>query len=147
MIISRVIKNGLANQFGVNEGDEIVQINQIDIRGRNINEVSNTMAKITGKLVFVIAIKTKESSHRSTEPYKFRPERFLNGEVFVLRALFDYNPDEDLYVPCREIGIKFRKGDILHVVDQTDPNWWQATLDVNGNCLAGLIPSNQFQVM
>lgn len=135
MIISRVIKNGLAIQFGLNEGDEIVQINSIDIKGRNINEISDALAKTTGKLVFVIAIRTKENfALRSTEPLE-------------LRALFDYNPDEDPYLPCKEIGIQFRKGDILHVVDQTDPNWWQATLDVNGNCLAGLIPSNQFQVM
>ena len=135
MIISRVIKNGLAVQFGLNEGDEIVRINNTEIKGRSINEISNTLAQMTGKLVFVIAIRTKENfSFRSTEPLD-------------LRALFDYNPEEDRYLPCKEIGIKFRKGDILHVVDQTDPNWWQATLDVNGNCLAGLIPSNQFQIM
>lgn len=134
MIISRIIKNGLAIQFGLNEGDEIVQINHINVKGRNINEISDALAKTTGKLMFVIAVKTHDSFQaRSTEPLD-------------LRALFDYNPDEDPYLPCKEIGIKFSKGDILHVVDQTDPNWWQATLDVNGNCLAGLIPSNQFQI-
>lgn len=91
----------------------------------------------TGKLQFVIAIKHKELSF---------PLRSSDNEL-NLRALFDYDPDDDRYLPCKEIGIKFRKGDILHVVDQTDSNYWQAQRDINGNCLAGLIPSNQFQLM
>lgn len=33
VIIGRVIKGGLGIQFGLNEGDEIVQINQIEIKG------------------------------------------------------------------------------------------------------------------
>lgn len=32
------------------------------------------------------------------------------SQVFHLRALFDYDPDEDLYIPCRELGICFNKG-------------------------------------
>lgn len=33
-------------------------------------------------------------------------------QVFHLRAMFDYDPDEDLYIPCRELGICFNKGKI-----------------------------------
>lgn len=32
------------------------------------------------------------------------------SQVFHLRALFDYDPDEDLYIPCRELGICFSRG-------------------------------------
>ena len=122
----------------MNEGDEIVQINQIDIKGRNINEISDALQKTSGKLVFVIAIK------QNKETFSLRST--IDNEL-NLRALFDYDPSTDFYIPCKELGIKFKKGDILHVVDQTDQNWWQAMVDINGNCLAGLIPSNQFQIM
>lgn len=43
--------------------------------------------------------------------------------VLHVRALFDYDPEDDMYIPCRELGISFRKGDVLHVISQEDPNW------------------------
>lgn len=62
-----------------------------------------------------------------------------------IRALFNYDPDEDLFIPCRELGIAFSKGDILHVSSQEDANWWQAYRDGDDDhTLAGLIPSKSF---
>ena len=43
-----------------------------------------------------------------------------------MRALFSYDPALDTLLPCKEIGLGFQMGDILHIVDQSDPNWWQA---------------------
>ena len=64
-----------------------------------------------------------------------------------VRALFNYEPEDDDYIPCRELGISFLRGDILHVIDQEDPNWWQAYRDKEDqqHVLAGLIPSKTFQ--
>lgn len=64
-----------------------------------------------------------------------------------VRALFNYEPEDDDYIPCRELGISFLRGDILHVIDQEDPNWWQAYRDKEDqqHVLAGLIPSKNFQ--
>ena len=45
------------------------------------------------------------------------------------RAHFNYNPDDDLYIPCHELGISFQRGDILHVINREDLNWWQAYRD------------------
>jgi MAGUK p55 subfamily protein 5 len=43
------------------------------------------------------------------------------------------------------LGISFQKGDILHVINQRDPHWWQARRDgEEDQTLAGLIPSNSF---
>ena len=41
-----------------------------------------------------------------------------------LRALFDYDPVGDKYIPCKEAGLAFSKGDILHIVSQDDPYWY-----------------------
>ena len=68
------------------------------------------------------------------------------GHTIHVKAHFDYDPEEDLYIPCRELGMSFQKGDILHVMSQTDANWWQAYRDgEKDQSLAGLIPSKQFQ--
>lgn len=32
-----------------------------------------------------------------------------------MRALFDYDPMEDTLIPCKEIGVAFKHGDILQV--------------------------------
>ena len=63
-----------------------------------------------------------------------------------VKALFNYDPEDDLYIPCRELGISFLKGDILHVINQDDPNWWQAYREGEEDyqALAGLIPSKTF---
>lgn len=32
-----------------------------------------------------------------------------------MRALFDYDPTDDTLIPCKEIGLSFKKGEILQV--------------------------------
>ena len=57
------------------------------------------------------------------------------------RAHFSYHPDDDLYIPCHELGISFQRGDILHVINSEDKHWWQAYRDGEWTqTLAGLIP-------
>ncbi|KAI4504851.1 hypothetical protein M0802_000401 [Mischocyttarus mexicanus] len=63
-----------------------------------------------------------------------------------MRALFDYDPSEDTILPCKEIGLRFDKGNILQIVDQADPNWWQARrVEGDGLSSAGLVPSLELE--
>uniref|UniRef100_A0A4W5N5H8 MAGUK p55 scaffold protein 3 n=1 Tax=Hucho hucho TaxID=62062 RepID=A0A4W5N5H8_9TELE len=62
-----------------------------------------------------------------------------------MRALFDYIPADDKATPCQEAGLPFKRGDILQVVTQDDPTWWQAKRVGDSNLRAGLIPSKLFQ--
>uniref|UniRef100_A0A8B9JEG7 Membrane protein, palmitoylated 7a (MAGUK p55 subfamily member 7) n=1 Tax=Astyanax mexicanus TaxID=7994 RepID=A0A8B9JEG7_ASTMX len=62
-----------------------------------------------------------------------------------LRALFDYNPEEDTAIPCKEAGLAFSRGDVLQVVSQDDATWWQAKHEGGADHRAGLIPSKHFQ--
>lgn len=64
-----------------------------------------------------------------------------------VKAHFDYDPSDDPYVPCRELGLSFQKGDILHVISQEDPNWWQAYRegDEDNQPLAGLVPGKRIE--
>lgn len=84
------------------------------MRGKTVAEVCELLADMNGTLTFVLnpANRTRVPSDR---------------EVHV-RAHFDYHPYEDDLIPCRELGLAFRRGDILHVVKQEDPNWWQVSV-------------------
>ncbi|CAG9819508.1 unnamed protein product [Phaedon cochleariae] len=104
VIVGRVIRGGAAEKSGLlHEGDEILEVNGIEMRGKSINTVCDM-------------------------------------------AHFDYDPEEDMYIPCRELGIGFQKGDVLHIISQEDPNWWQAYREgEEDQTLAGLVPSQTFQ--
>ncbi|XP_018590834.1 MAGUK p55 subfamily member 5b isoform X1 [Scleropages formosus] len=136
VFISRIVKGGAAERSGLlHEGDEILEINGTEIRGKDINEVFDILADMHGTLTFVLI------------PSPQNRVSFHKENVMHIKAHFDYDPSDDPYVPCRELGLSFRKGDILHVISQDDPNWWQAYRDgdEDNQPLAGLIPGRSFQ--
>ncbi|KAK7103098.1 hypothetical protein V1264_018062 [Littorina saxatilis] len=138
VIIARIVQGGAAEKSGLlHEGDEILDVNGIDMRGKNVNEVSEMLANMSGTITFMII-----PAHTCVE--ESGPK---SGEIMHLRALFNYDPEDDPYIPCRELGISFLKGDILHAIQLTDPNWWQAHREgeEEHHLLAGLIPSKCFQ--
>ena len=52
---------------------------------------------------------------------------FFTIQVFV-RAHFDYDPEKDKMIPCQDAGLSFKNGDVLQIVEQDDPNWWQVSI-------------------
>ncbi|XP_063845463.1 protein PALS1-like isoform X2 [Scylla paramamosain] len=137
VIIGRIVKGGAAEKSGLlHEGDEILEVNGVEVRGKSVNDICDMLAGMTGTLTFIIIPSAQQ-------PTTSRPP--LSQTIHV-KAHFDYDPEEDMYIPCRELGMSFQKGDILHVISQTDPNWWQAYRDgEEDQTLAGLIPSKAFQ--
>ncbi|XP_047201523.1 protein PALS1 [Girardinichthys multiradiatus] len=136
VVISRIVRGGAAEHSGLlSEGDEILEINGIEIRGKDVNQVFDILADMHGLLTFVLipSAQTKPPPPKET--------------VIHVKAHFDYDPSDDPYVPCRELGLSFQKGDILHVISQADPNWWQAYRDgdEDNQPLAGLVPGKTFQ--
>lgn len=61
-----------------------------------------------------------------------------------MRALFDYEPEDDTLLPCKEIGLPFKYGDILQIINVKDPNWWQAK-HIGQNEATGLVPSQELE--
>uniref|UniRef100_A0A3P8S0X7 Protein PALS1 n=1 Tax=Amphiprion percula TaxID=161767 RepID=A0A3P8S0X7_AMPPE len=136
VVISRIVRGGAAERSGLLfEGDEILEINGIEIRGKDVNQVFDILADMHGLLTFVLI----PSTQSKPPPVK--------ETVIHVKAHFDYDPSDDPYVPCRELGLSFQKGDILHIISQSDPNWWQAYRDgdEDNQPLAGLVPGKSFQ--
>ena len=52
--------------------------------------------------------------HACMQPKNTVAKRPTQQETFV-RALFDYNPALDPWIPAPESGLAFRRGDILQV--------------------------------
>ena len=97
----------------LNEGDEILEINEESVRGKNVNEVVELLQELEGTLTFVLL--------PSVIPHK----ETLNDDTIVMKALFDYDPKNDEFLPCEELGLTFMKGDVLEILNQNDPDWWQ----------------------
>ncbi|CAH1792248.1 unnamed protein product [Owenia fusiformis] len=142
VIIGRIVKGGAADKSGLlHEGDEILEINGEDMRGKTVNDVFDFMANLTGTLTFLIV---PNPDNTLLMPRTQEPPRV--GTEMHIKAHYGYDPEDDLYIPCRELGISFEKGDILHVINQEDANWWQAYREgEEDQALAGLIPSKNFQ--
>ena len=60
--------------------------------------------------------------------------------VVKVRTHFSYSASVDQELPCQEAGLSFERGEILHVVNQEDPAWWQAVRK-GETVISGLIPS------
>lgn len=146
IMISRIVIGGVAHQSGLlHEDDEILEINNLPVRGKTINDICDLLANLTGIISFLII------PNMSYEPVDLEtPQKpiKITGKTTHIRALFNYVPQEDVYLPCKELGLQFAKGDILHVISEDDCQWWQAYKEGGqggASSLAGLVPSQDFQ--
>lgn len=139
VVVGRIVRGGAAERSGLlHEGDEILEVNGTEMRGKNINDVCLLLGQMTGTLTFLIVPASSTASGSSNMG--------RDPAVLHVRAHFDYDPVDDDYIPCRELGISFQKGDVLIVISREDPNWWQAYREgEQDQTLAGLIPSQSYQ--
>nr|XP_025957303.1 MAGUK p55 subfamily member 7 isoform X2 [Dromaius novaehollandiae] len=133
IVVARIMRGGAADRSGlIHVGDELREVNGIPVDDKKPEEIIHILAQSQGAITFKIIPSVKEET-----PAK-------EGKMFI-RALFDYDPNEDKAIPCKEAGLAFRKGDILQIMSQDDATWWQAKHEGDANPRAGLIPSKHFQ--
>ncbi|XP_015137561.1 MAGUK p55 subfamily member 7 isoform X8 [Gallus gallus] len=133
IVVARIMRGGAADRSGlIHVGDELREVNGIPVDDKKPEEIIHILAQSQGAITFKIIPSVKEET-----PSK-------EGKMFI-RALFDYDPNEDKAIPCKEAGLAFRKGDILQIMSQDDATWWQAKHEGDANPRAGLIPSKHFQ--
>ncbi|KAM9784692.1 MAGUK p55 subfamily member 3 isoform 3-T4 [Syngnathus typhle] len=140
VIVARIMRGGAADRSGlVHVGDELREVNGVSVVHKRPDEISQLLSQSQGSITLKIIPAVKEED-------RLRESKVSLGDLAVyLRALFDYIPLEDKATPCQEAGMPFKRGDILQVVTQDDPTWWQAKRVGDSNLRAGLIPSKHFQ--
>ncbi|XP_052405349.1 MAGUK p55 subfamily member 7 [Carassius gibelio] len=133
IVVARVMRGGAADRSGlIHEGDKLKEVNGVPMEDKNPKEILPILAKSEGAVTFKVIPGTKEE-----------PET-IDNKIFV-RALFNYNPQADPAIPCKDAGLEFWRGDVLQIVSQEDDTWWQARRHGDANLRAGLIPSRQLQ--
>ncbi|XP_066581184.1 MAGUK p55 subfamily member 7 isoform X4 [Prorops nasuta] len=132
IMIARVMHGGAADRSGlIHVGDEVCEVNGISVEGKTPEYVLKILQNSEGTITFkIIPADTKGEVRES----KLR-----------VKAHFSYKAAEDPCTPCKEAGLDFTKGDILHIVGQDDEYWWQARREGDRNMRAGLIPSRALQ--
>ncbi|XP_057654328.1 MAGUK p55 subfamily member 7 isoform X2 [Diorhabda carinulata] len=132
IVIARVMHGGAADRSGlIHPGDEVVEVNNISVEGKTPNDVLQILQNSEGTITFKLIPADSKSGIRES---KVR-----------VRAHFNYDSSTDPYIPCKEAGLDFVKGDVLHIVSQDDAYWWQARKEGDRNMRAGLIPSRALQ--
>ncbi|XP_039219868.1 MAGUK p55 subfamily member 7 isoform X7 [Crotalus tigris] len=133
VVVARIMRGGAADRSGlIHVGDELKEVNGISVEDKKPEEIIQILSLSQGAITFKIVPSIKEEVSSK------------EGKIFM-KALFDYNPNEDKAIPCKEAGLPFRKGDILQIMSQDDATWWQAKLESDANPRAGLVPSKHFQ--
>ncbi|XP_063837351.1 MAGUK p55 subfamily member 7 isoform X3 [Ostrinia nubilalis] len=132
IVIARVMHGGAADRSGlIHAGDEVIEVNGISVENKTPADVLAILQSSEGTITFKLVPSFGKGGSRES---KVR-----------VRALFNYHSSEDPYIPCKEAGLNFRKGDVLHIVSQDDAYWWQARREGDKVMRAGLIPSRALQ--
>lgn len=59
VIIGRIVRGGAAEKSGLlHEGDEVLEVNGIEMRGKSVNDVCDILSGMTGTLTFLIVPQT-----------------------------------------------------------------------------------------
>ncbi|XP_045768728.1 disks large 1 tumor suppressor protein isoform X3 [Maniola jurtina] len=145
--VSFLLAGGPAEKSGqLRRGDRLLAVNDIDITHATHEQAAKAL-KGTGQNVKLTVV------YRPQEYNKFEARinelkqhhtllRTSQKRSLYVRALFDYDPIRDDGLPSR--GLPFRYGDILHVTNASDDEWWQARrLDTTDPDAIGIIPSKR----
>uniref|UniRef100_A0A672YQN0 Membrane protein, palmitoylated 7b (MAGUK p55 subfamily member 7) n=1 Tax=Sphaeramia orbicularis TaxID=375764 RepID=A0A672YQN0_9TELE len=134
IVVARIMRGGAADKSGlIHEGDELKEVNGVSLEHRKPKEI----------LPLLVSARTKGEVTFTIIPGSYREEASSHKQKLFVRTLFDYDPNEDPAVPCRDAALAFRRGDVLQILSMDDDTWWQACHLSDQNTRAGLIPSQQ----
>ncbi|CAK6979902.1 discs large homolog 1-like protein isoform X4 [Scomber scombrus] len=157
IFISFILAGGPADLCGeLRKGDRLVSVNGVDLRNAT-HEQAAAALKNAGQTVTIIAHYRPEEYSRFEAKIHDLREQMMNSSIssgsgslrtsqkrsLYVRALFDYDKTRDSGLPSQ--GLNFKFGDILHVVNASDDEWWQARqLTAQGDMEeVGVIPSKR----
>ncbi|EDK97754.1 discs, large homolog 1 (Drosophila), isoform CRA_c [Mus musculus] len=138
IFISFILAGGPADLSGeLRKGDRIISVNSVDLRAAS-HEQAAAALKNAGQAVTIVAQYRPEEYSRFEAKIHDLREQMMNSSVssgsgslrtsqkrsLYVRALFDYDKTKDSGLPSQ--GLNFRFGDILHVINASDDEWWQA---------------------
>ncbi|XP_028749907.1 disks large homolog 1 isoform X22 [Peromyscus leucopus] len=138
IFISFILAGGPADLSGeLRKGDRIISVNSVDLRAAS-HEQAAAALKNAGQAVTIVAQYRPEEYSRFEAKIHDLREQLMSSSIssgsgslrtsqkrsLYVRALFDYDKTKDSGLPSQ--GLNFKFGDILHVINASDDEWWQA---------------------
>uniref|UniRef100_A0A669EH77 Discs large MAGUK scaffold protein 4 n=1 Tax=Oreochromis niloticus TaxID=8128 RepID=A0A669EH77_ORENI len=132
IFISFILAGGPADLSGeLRKGDQILSVNGVDLRYAT-HEQAAAALKNAGQTVTIVAqYRPEEYSRFEAKIHDLREQMMnsssgslRNSRTFYIRALFDYDKQWDCGVLSQALDFNF--GEVFHVIDSADDEWWQA---------------------
>ncbi|XP_037788193.1 disks large 1 tumor suppressor protein-like [Penaeus vannamei] len=149
IFISFILAGGPADLSGeLRRGDQILNVNGTDLRNATHEQAAQTLKGCGQTVNLTVQYKPDEYNRFEAKIHDLK-QQMMSGTLrttqkrsLYVRALFDYDPNRDDGLPSR--GLAFNYGEILHVTNASDDQWWQArrvlpTGEEEGT--TGIIPS------
>ncbi|XP_016062915.1 PREDICTED: disks large homolog 3 isoform X2 [Miniopterus natalensis] len=140
IFVSFILAGGPADLSGeLRRGDRILSVNGVNLRNATHEQAAAALKRAGQSVTIVAQYRPEEYSRFESKIHDLR-EQMMNSSMssgsgslrtsekrsLYVRALFDYDRTRDSCLPSQ--GLSFSYGDILHVVNASDDEWWQARL-------------------
>ncbi|XP_055297800.1 disks large 1 tumor suppressor protein isoform X4 [Sitodiplosis mosellana] len=134
--VSFVLAGGPADVGGeLKRGDQLLSVNGVNLRSATHEEAAQALKSSGGVVNLVAQYRPEDYNRFEARIHELKQQAAINAGTGTLlrtsqkrslyvRALFDYDPNRDDGLPSR--GLPFRHGDVLHVTNASDDEWWQA---------------------
>ncbi|XP_072379962.1 disks large 1 tumor suppressor protein isoform X7 [Diabrotica undecimpunctata] len=160
IFISFILAGGPADLSGeLRRGDQILSVNGVNLRNATHEEAAlalkvNNHLGTSQTVSVVVQYRPEEYNRFEAKIHDLKQQiahpvtggtllRTSQKRSLYVRALFDYDPMKDDGLPSR--GLAFHYGDILHVTNASDDEWWQArrVLNTGDEQGMGIVPSKR----
>ncbi|KAJ8968101.1 hypothetical protein NQ314_002455 [Rhamnusium bicolor] len=168
IFISFILAGGPADLSGeLRRGDQILSVNGVNLRNATHEEAAQALKGTSQTVNVVVQYRPEEYNRFEAKIHDLKQQMAhpvtggtllrtsqkrslyvrdteeLLTDNLLFRALFDYDPMKDDGLPSR--GLAFHYGDILHVTNASDDEWWQArrVLNTGDEQGMGIVPSKR----
>lgn len=136
IFVSFILAGGPADAGGeLKRGDQLLSVNGANLRAATHEEAAAALKSAGGTVNLVAQYRPEDYNRFEARIHELKQQAAINAGTGTLlrtsqkrslyvRALFDYDPNRDDGLPSR--GLPFRHGDVLHVTNASDDEWWQA---------------------
>ncbi|KAH8409239.1 hypothetical protein KR009_011191 [Drosophila setifemur] len=154
--VSFILSGGPADLGSeLKRGDQLLSVNNVNLTHATHEEAAQALKTSGGVVTLVAQYRPEEYNRFEARIQELKQQAALGAggtgtllrttqkRSLYVRALFDYDPNRDDGLPSR--GLPFKHGDILHVTNASDDEWWQArrVLGDNEDEQIGIVPSKR----
>ncbi|KAK6058661.1 PDZ/DHR/GLGF domain protein [Cooperia oncophora] len=150
--ISYVLPGGVADLSGnVRKGDVLLEVNGRSLRNATHSQAAETLKNAQNPVTLTLQYRPHDYQQFEAKIERLRNDMIqanstggtLPRKDLFVKALFDYDHTREVGVPHRSIS--FQYGDILHVMNTSDDDWWTAKkiMENGEETQEGVIPSKK----